>query len=248
MSLDGPAATVLLLLARLAPLGICLAWFSRGLFGVTVSASLVLALAVFFAPDATVAHAHPGLVWPLWLVSLLREFCLGTLVALALSLPLVALSFAARFAEFTSSLGLRNRAGAITLLYALAVGSLCLSLGLHRSLVLALNESLQMAPLHGSGFSAQSWAMGVVQLVSTTLALSVALALPLLLSTWLLEVIFSVFSRVAGQTWFGAESALKGPLFVLLALGLLGPAVAEVPGALRVFHRLMRELTQSAVR
>ncbi len=238
----------LLVLARLAPLGLGLSLFSRSLFGAAVSASLVLSLAVFFAPLAGPgAAALPSLVGPTAVVLVLREFCLGTLVVLSLLLPLYALGLAGRFAEFTSSLGSRLRSGPVATLYGLCAAALCLQLGLHRSLVLGLDASLRLAPLAAPPLNMQSWAFGVVQLVAASFALALSLGLALLLSTWLIEVGSSVFVRATGLSGAAFGPALKGPVFLLLALGLLAPAVAEVPAALRVFQRLLRELTQGAV-
>lgn len=240
--------TALLWLVRLSPLWALLVWLSRGMFSGLVAASMVLALAVFFVPVGA-ATLSGSTVVPLVALgmSLLRELCLGALVALAIGLPLWAAYAAARFSEQTSALGYAQAAGPIGLLYGLCAAALSLSLGVHRTLILALHGSLLSAPVQGPNFSGQAWVWGVVQLVGESFGLALALGIPLLFSVWLLEIACAIWLRV-GRAHGPLALGLKGPVFLLLALLLLAPLVAEVPAALRVFQRLLREVTQSVVR
>ena len=79
------------------------------------------------------------------------------------------------------------------------------------------------------------------------LALSFALGLPLLCSCLLIEATFALLKRLLGPgSSHALGPALSRPLFYLVAAGLLWPAVTQMPSALRLGSRLLRELTLRA--
>jgi hypothetical protein len=231
--------------ARALPLCVLLVRLSRGLLGWWVALSLGLSLApglaLGLAPGAAPAS------WPAVLVALLRELCLGGLVALSLLLPVAAAGWAARFSEQAVGPWRGRPSGPIAAIYGLAAGFLCLELGLHRLLVIGLHESLLVAPPAVGAGLGLPFALGVVRLVATAVALAVALGLPLLACALLLEAGRELLGRLLGPAsrailW----PSLTRPLLVLLAAGLLMPTISELPAALRVGLRLLRELTRRA--
>jgi type III secretory pathway component EscT len=229
--------------ARAAPLCLLLTALSRGLLGASVAGSLGLSLALALAPAGAVSAGVEPTRGPIALaLLLLRELACGSLVALALLLPLAAIVWAVRFSELVAS-PFGQRSGPLAALYGLATGFLCLSLGLQRSLVIGLHESILLAAPASRPLNPAAFGLGVVQLVSEAFALALALGLPLLLSVSLVELGFALLRRSLGTAAQGVLGpSLRWPLLVLLGLGCLMPAVSEVPLALRAGLRLMREL------
>jgi flagellar biosynthesis protein FliR len=235
-----------LLLTRILPLCLLLVSLTRGVVGWAVSLSLGGALAAALSLGTVPASGFAPAVSAAPLAALLlfvREFCLGGLVALALLLPLAAAGWAARFSEVAAG-PWGTRPGPISTLYVLAAAFLCLTLGVHRSLVIGLHQSLSLAPLGGARFDGPAFGLGVVRLVGEAFALSFALGLPLLCSCLLIEASLALLKRLLGHgSTHALGPALSRPLFYLVAGGLLWPAVHEMPSALRVGSRLLRELT-----
>jgi flagellar biosynthesis protein FliR len=237
------------LLARILPLCLLLVGLSKGLLGWAVSFSLGGALAVALSlgtfPAGGSSPLPPPAV-PTLLVLMLRELCLGSLVALALLLPLAAAGWAARFSEVAAG-PWGTRPGPISTLYLLSAGFLCLTLGIHRSLVIGLHQSVSLAPLGSVSFDSADFGLGVVRLVGEAFGLSLALGLPLLCSCLLIEAGLALLKRVLGHgSQLALGPALSRPLFYLVLGGLLWPVVTEVPSALRHGSRLLRELTLRA--
>jgi flagellar biosynthesis protein FliR len=236
--------SVLVVFVRLLPLCLLLTSLTRGWVGASVALSLGLALAAGLAPGLAVP-ALPTLGAAALGALFLRELCLGSLVALSLGLPLAAAGWSARFSELAALPG-GARSGPIATLYGLAALFLALTLGAHRSLVVAFHESFLAAPPTNPVFHVQAFGLGVVRLVADALGLAVALGLPLLVSVLLLSASWALVARLLGQRGLDAWGAsLKGPLFGLLAAVLIAPAVMEVPAALRTGLRVVRELTRS---
>ncbi len=232
-----------LLFARVLPLCLVLVGVTRRVLGWTVALSLGAALMAALSVGTPLESAARTGADTSLLLLLARELCLGALVALALLLPLAAAGWAARFSELAAG-PWGHRAGPLSTLYLLAATFLCLTLGIHRSLLIGLHESLRLAPLAASSFVGAEFGLGVVRLVGEAFALSFALGLPLLCSFLLIEAVLCMVRRLFGRgpgEAFGP--ALSRPLLYLLAAALLWPAVSEVPSALRHGMRLLRELT-----
>ncbi|MFT3924685.1 MAG: flagellar biosynthetic protein FliR [Myxococcales bacterium] len=234
-----------LLFARIFPLILLLVALSRGLVGWLVALSAGLALSVGLSLGVGPLPDPSALLRPASLVlSITRELCLGSLAALALLLPLAAFGWAARFSELAWSGVSRARSGPIATAYVLAALVLCLNLGLERSLVIGLQQSVLLAPPGRAGFDSAAFGLGVVRLVGEALALSLAVGLPLLCACLVVEAALALVRRGLGRAAGQAVGpALAQPLFLLLAAVLLWPAVVQAPAALRVGLRLLRELT-----
>jgi flagellar biosynthesis protein FliR len=234
------------LLARILPLCLLLAKLTRNLLGWSVALSLAPALAAGLSlavlPGPASLSSLGGSLLPI-LILIARELCLGSLVALALLLPVSAAGWAARFSEVAAGpWGMRE--GPISTLYVLAATYLSLTLGLHRSLLIGLHESMRLAPIASPSFASAEFGLGVVRLVADALVLSLALGLPLLCSCLLIESVLGLLRRVLGRASADALGAsLSRPLFYLVASALLWPAVSQVPSALRHGARALRELT-----
>lgn len=230
---------------RALPLCLLAVKASRGLLGGSVALSLCLAFAVGLGSGVGAVPLDTLSAGEL-AARTLRELCLGSLVALALLTPLMAVSWAVRFSELAQGTAL-GRAGPLSTLYGLAALFLALTLGLHRSLLVGLAQSRLVAPSSVATFQPQVFAFGVVQLIGEALAFAVALGMPLLLSVLLLEATFALLARIFGRPSAQAWGPLfTRPLFVLVAGLLAVPLVARVPEALRVGLRLSRELAQRA--
>jgi flagellar biosynthesis protein FliR len=238
-------ASVFWAFLRALPLGLLAVRASRGVIGVSVALSLCLALAVGLGSGVRALPLDALSAGELF-ARVLRELCVGSLVALSLLTPLMAVSWGVRFSELVQGTAL-GRAGPLSTLYGLSALFLALTLGLHRSLLVGLAQSRLVAPSAAATFHPEVFAFGVVQLVGEALAFAVALGMPLLLSVLLLEATFALLARLFGrpsaQAW---GPLLARPLFVLIAGLLAVPLVARVPEALRVGLRLSRELAQRA--
>jgi flagellar biosynthesis protein FliR len=235
---------VLAAFLRILPVCVALVAFTRSWIGASVALSLGLALAWGLSQPLAPPLATLGvcLAWAL------RELCLGAIVALCLGLPLLALSWGARLAEQATGV-FGARAGPVATLYGVAALFLALQLGLHRSLLIGLRESWSVAPPLAAGFQARAFALGIAGLVLEALALGLALGLPLLVSVLLLDASLTLVARLMGSRGTASWApALKGPLLVWLISLLLMPALLEVPSALRLSMRNLRELTQSVGR
>jgi|GEM_PF-4980355 len=231
-----------LLLARVCPVCLLLLGLTRGIVGWPAALSLGLAMVAGLSVGQPLV-APPSADAVALLLLLARELCLGSLVGLALMLPIAAFGWAASFAE-RGQAPATPRAGPIATLYALGALFLCLSLGAHRSLVIGLHQSLSLAPPGQGRFDSAAFGLGVVRLVGEAMALAVALGLPLLCAWLVLEGGLALLQRVFGPAARHALGpALARPLSYLIAAGLLWPAVSQAPVALRVGLRLLRELT-----
>lgn len=233
----------LLLFARVLPTSLLLGRLSRGIVGWTAALSLGLALAWGLSPGHVDPAARPALGAVSLSFALIRELCLGGIVGLAVLLPIAALGWTPRFAELSLGGPALGRSGPISALFGLLSLFVALTLGAHRSLAIALHESLLTAPLLGAVFDARAFALGVAQLVSQAFGLALAIGLPLLLSLLVAEASLAALLRLFGRVGESAGASLfMAPLFVLLSAVLALPLVSRMPEALRVSLRLLREL------
>jgi flagellar biosynthesis protein FliR len=232
-----------LVLARVLPLGVALIVFTRGWVPSAVALSVCLALSSALTPLAGAAPTWVGVgTLVLWL---LRELCIGGAFALSLSLALQISGWAVRLSQGPES---RVLVPALSQSYVLYACALVLSLGAHRAVLIGLAESLRDAPIASSALDARAFALGSAQLVADALVTAIGVALPLLVSVWLIELTCSLIARVLLPGATTAQPVLR-PLLVLGAVALLLGAVAgRAPDAVRAALTAARALTRALSR
>jgi flagellar biosynthesis protein FliR len=234
---------LLLVLARVLPLGLALATLTRGWIPWAIALSLCLSLAVALRPIAGAGPAWAGagqlLLW------LLRELCIGGTFALALGLALLATSWSIRMSQSRDT---RAAVDSLSQSYVLCAIWLVLALGGLRAIVIGLAESFSDAPLAAGLLSGRTFALGTAQLVVDAFATAWGFALPLLVSVWLLELSGALIARLlfAGGSALGP---LLSPLLLLIAaVLLLGPIATEGPASVRSAIAAARALTRALAR
>lgn len=232
-----------LVLARVLPLGLALITFTRGWVPSAIALSVCLALSCALTPLAGGAPTWVGVgTLVLWLV---RELCVGGAFALALSLALLVSGWAVRLSQGPES---RLAVEPLSQSYVLYACWLVLSLGAHRAVLIGLAESLRDAPIAGTTLGARAFALGSAQLVADALVTAIGVALPLLVSVWLIELTFSLIARVLLPGAMTAQPLLR-PLLVLGAVAaLLGPVAGRAPEAVRTGIAAARALTRALSR
>lgn len=232
---DLPA--LLLASARVLPLGIALAVFSRGLVPAAVALSASLALGVALAPAAGALSAALG---PLGLgLALLRELGIGAAFALAVSLALLVVPWTLAIAHPALPPAL---AGA----YGRYACWLVLALGAPRALLVGLAESYRDAPVAAQALDARTFALGVAQLTTDALLTALGVGLPV----WLAALTFELALAVAGRAVALPRQplALLRPLLLtVLAALLLVPVASRAPELLRAALAAARTLTRALV-
>ena len=228
--LTGSAWGLVLAGARVSPVCMLAAAFSRALVPWPVALSLGLALTVGLA--APVAGPVPaGVQGALALFPLLRELCFGFAFAMAALLPVLALGYGMRLCE--QHLGAPWLAARpLSSLYAWLSAFTFFSLSGHRALVMGLSATLRDVPLGTGSLDHAAFAFGITHFVVDAFAFSVALAMPLLASLWIAGAALALGARALGVP-HGHDASLRTPLLVLLAGLLAAPLVARVPDAMR---------------
>jgi type III secretory pathway component EscT len=218
-------ALMLLLCARVVPL----AWFATraGLRGVpllSVALTLVLALCLF-PSAASAAPALPSGVWALLALSL-REALLGLVYALALALPLIALTWSGQLAGRMSGVaGADATLGTLQQWVGLAA---FFALGGHRVAIDVLAQGLIARPLGAlsSGNTLANvggLALGSARLLADAFASALLIALPVGAALLLAELASALSVRAASAPFVSfaivpARAALL--LFVLCVVAL----------------------------
>jgi len=241
--LEDAFPSLLLVLARILPVGFSLFAFTRGFVPREVALSLVLSLAVALAPvaGASVPNAPLSLV-----LALVRQLCIGGVFALAIGMALSASAWAVRMAQPRSPRAVPGEPLATA--YGLCASWLVLSLGGLRALVTGLGESFGDAGLTGTRLDARAFALGVGQLATDAFATALGFALPLVLALWLLELSLALAARVLAPRATGPGEALA-PLLSLVALALLlTPVVSRAPAGVRAAIVAARQLTRTFAR
>jgi flagellar biosynthesis protein FliR len=235
-----------LVFARVLPLGAALIVFTRGWIPSAVAISLCLALSCALTPLAGEAPTWVSVgALALWL---LRELCIGGAFALALSLALIASGWAVRLSQGPES---RLAVAQLSQSYVLYACWLALSLGAQRAVLIGLAESFRDAPLAGTTLGVRAFALGSAQLVADALVTAIGVALPLLVSVWLIELTCSLIVRVLapGALATTALQPVLRPLVLLAALALLlGPVAGQAPDAVRAAIVAARTLTRALAR
>jgi flagellar biosynthesis protein FliR len=124
-----------------------------------------------------------------------------------------------------------------------------LSLGGLRALVIGLAESFGDAGLAGRTLDARAFALGAVQLTADAFATAFGVALPLIVSAWLLDLSVALIARVlALGSPASAVSALRPLLLLLAAALLLVPIASRAPELVRAAILAARALTRAFAR
>lgn len=219
-----------LALARSLPLCLLLPLGARDIPR-AIALSLWLALACLlygFSSPAPSAVALQELV-----PALLYELGVGALFAAACAVPFVALQWSGQLAHATLLLRGAAELGPVGTLFRLAGLNVFFLLGGARALCVALVSSLEDVPLGAAHFANASLFAAFAQLLVDLGGVMLAMALPLVLSVWIVELGLAMLARASGHVFV----ATQAPARLLLAIALLGltftPVVDAFPTAVR---------------
>lgn len=230
---------MVLVMARVAPTALALWAMGRAFVPAAVAASLGFALTAALWPSAGGPPPAADLV-----LVFLRELCIGATFAIALSLALSS----ARWALALGLSRVEHVASVLGTVYALAAISLTLSLGGHRAVVIGLAESYHDAKLSVGEVELEGFALGAAQLVTDALATALALALPLLLSAFLIDALLALVSRLLLPRGAALSTLVRPLALTVICAGLLVPIASEAPSALRRAIAEARALTRGRAR
>ncbi|MCB9619369.1 MAG: flagellar biosynthetic protein FliR [Sandaracinus sp.] len=249
-----------LVAARIAPLTVVAPWLTLRRTPPFLRGALILGLTVALAPLAAGAASVDALFGAdaatlvAWVI---REVLVGTLFALATSLPFFALDWAGRLVDTWRGASMAEviapptgeRTSPVGDLQLMVGIVLFLTLGGHRLAFAAFAEGLVVAPPGSVDLagSAPELALGAARLTGSALAFAVAIAAPAGVAIVLVETALGLVARSAPQIpVFFAGMPLRAT--VGLAAALLGLAVllGELPGAfedaLAIAAQWMRDL------
>ena len=210
-----------------------------------------LSLALLLALASILSAFSPALTTPLlgdaWVVSIGCELAIGAAFALACAAPFIALHWAGQLSHTVMLLRAPGaEAAPLAMLFRLAGLNLFFLLGGHRALSAALVSSLDDVPLGLARLRTEPLALGVAQLAVDALALSLSLALPLLLTLWLLDVALGLMARASGARNLSIHAS---PLRFVLALAVLAltftPMIDAFPLAVREGMATARSLLRA---
>ncbi|MEM7607832.1 MAG: flagellar biosynthetic protein FliR [Myxococcota bacterium] len=233
-----------LVAARVAPLTVVAPWLALRRMPASLRSAVVVGLTLAFGtvapPDAALGDASP-LVYVGWL---LREVIVGTLFAVAVSLPLYALDWAGRLVDTWRGASLAEiiapntgeRTSPVGELYALLGIAIFFVLGGHRAALRAFAASFETAPLGNAipAESAQAIALQSAELTGSALAFAFAVAAPAAAAIVLVELALGLLARSAPQVpVFFAGMPLRAAAGLAALLTSLSLVVADLPGAFR---------------
>jgi flagellar biosynthesis protein FliR len=237
---EGVAA--LLVFARVAPLALSVAAVTRAFVPREVALALALALTCAFHAAAELP-ALDGL--DAVGLALVRELCIGGVFALAMVLAVLTVRWAVSLAWVEDEARLRPAVGAW---YALCATWSVLALGGHRAVLVGLAESYRDAPIGGRVHDAQTFALGVAQLVADAVATALAFALPLLVACLCLDVVGALAARLLAPRDLPFMVVVRPLAFTLTAALLLVSIAGRAPEAARAGIEAARALTRAAAR
>lgn len=227
-----------LLALRLVPLCLLAPWFTWINTPWIIRLSIVVAVSIGCWPLAYSAAAVVPDTMSGWLACALHELSIGTLFALATSIPLHALQWTGRLVDqwrgtnFTATLT-SNEEDASPLGQLLLITGVVLfvAVGGHRLAVLIFANSLQHSPpLVSSSMNWPMLALGSARLVGDGLKLAAMLCAPFIAALLMLEMALAVVDRVAPQFPASAISVpLRAALALLVLAALLGVLALELP-------------------
>lgn len=237
-----------LVAARVAPLTIFAPWLSLKTTPPIIRGALVLALTLAFAPLAMsgAATTASGLEYAVWI---LREAMVGTIFAVATSMPFFALDWAGRFVDTWRGASLAEviapntgeRTSPVGDLYMLMGIALFVTLGGHRLALAAFADGLRVAPVGTVEIApnAEMLALGAAQLSGSALAFAAAIAGPAAAAIVVVEVALGLLARTAPQVpVFFAGMPLRAATGLGASLLAMSVIVGELPDAFRAAVRI----------
>ncbi len=212
-----------------------------------IGLSLVLAMASVlcaFSPAQASVPSGDALV-----VALACELGIGAVFALACAAPFIALQWTGQLVQTSVLVRPGSEGGPLATLFRLAALNVFCMLGGHRALSTALVSSLDDVPLGLAKLRAEPLTWGVTQLIVDALSLALALALPLLITLWILDVGMTLVARATGRAMHPVgQSPLRAAL-ALLVLGLtFTPVIDAFPRAVRDGMASARSLVRAVAR
>jgi len=212
-----------------------------------VSLSLVLAVASIlyaFSPAMNPVPTGHALV-----LALAFELGVGAVLALACAAPFIALSWAGQLTQTSVLVQKGAEGGPLATLFRLAALNVFCMLGGHRALSAALVSSLDDVPLGLAKLRAEPLALGISQLFVDALSLGLALALPLLITLWIIDVGMTLVARTAGRTLEPvAQSSLRAAAALVVLALTFTPVIDAFPRAVRDGMASARSLLRSVAR
>lgn len=222
------AAVFVLVAARVVPLAWLAPWLGWRGTAASVRVSVAVVLSLALTPLA-LASCPPLPVGVLTLsVLALRELLVGATFAVAVSVPLYALSWTGALVDrWRGSVSSRGEGSPLATLHVAAGVVLFVSLGGHRLALAAFAGTFADLPPGGSQDSAV--ALGVARVLADALVLAVALAAPTALAMVLVEVAMGLWGRVApGLRAFLLALPLRAALGLAVALVSLSVALPRL--------------------
>ena len=201
---DRALALGTLVALRLAPMTLFVPWLAARAAPAVVRAALLVVLTFALTPIA-IAHAPPLPDAPPDLVLVaLREVSLGAMLAIAASLPVLALAEAGRMvdalrgAQGELALPDGSQAGPLGALHALVGTALFLGLGGHRLVLTALGAGLASSP-PGAPAAGRALLLGAGEALLQALVVATSFAAPAALALIAAELVLGLVSRAAPQ-------------------------------------------------
>lgn len=238
LGLDGSPGSIvtcaLLLAARLAPI----AWLapyvapmgSPAIVRTATLAALVAALLGLASIHATIPTTNLGLV-----LAIARELTLGLALAVASSVPLVAMEHVGRALDAWRP-SRDEGEGTYARLFAALAAAAFVAIGGLRVVMRALGEGLATLPMGEalSAADAQSMTLASARVAATAITFAVSLAAPALVALFAAELGIALAARAArfGRVIDGALG-LRGGLLLGAALLAVAAALPELPALTR---------------
>lgn len=223
-------ACALLLAARLAPI----AWLapyvapmgSPAIVRAATLVALVLAMLGIASVNATIPETNVGLV-----LALARELTIGLSLAVASSVPLVALEHVGRSLDAWRP-SRQDAEGMYARLFSALAAAAFVAIGGLRMVMRALGDGLTSLPLGDAldATDAQSMALGAARTLATALTFTVSLAAPALVALVAAELGIAIALRAArfGRA-MDAALGLRAGLVLGGALLAIAAALPELP-------------------
>lgn len=226
----------LLVALRLAPLTILVPWIALRQAPALLRAVLLLSLTVALMPAAEASAGPLPPDMPAYIIAAVREVVLGTMLAIASAIPLLAFEQSGRIvdalrgAQGEASDPSGGRSSTLGVFSMLLGTTLFLVLGGHRLVLAALAHGFSSAPAGSATIDAEM-ITEVGRLLILSLELAVAFAAPAAVALFASDVALGLVSRSATQIpmYFAAmplRSAV-GLAAVLLSLSMAMPMLAD---------------------
>jgi type III secretory pathway component EscT len=234
------AITAPLALARSLPLALLVPLTGR-FVPTTVALSLVVSIA---APGLFGLEQPRALAGGDWLVAVFRELGLGLTFALASAVPLLAAASTGGLIDHWHRS--KSRAsGSHAALYELVALLSFFELGGHRAWFASYSRTLIDVPLGELAFARVLFLEGVLTIGGDAIALSLSLALPLLVSLWFCELGFALLQRASSGAAVSLLEFVRPVLSALLVIVTAPLLIEALPQATRTALSSARSLIGS---